>query len=281
MLFLRHIPLACVLVAALTQSPAFEVASVKPAAPNAGPRGSMRGGPGTPDPGQIAFTNVTLASVLLRAYAFQNYQLAAPAWMSSRRYDIAARIPPDTTPEQFNQMLQNLLVERFQITLHRETKLLQGFELVAVRNGSKLKSSTEAAAPQSVQPSSPPKTNDAGFPVLDRPGLAMMEGVKGRAVISFLTARAQPLSALVEMLSREFRMPILDRTNLTGNFDFTLEFAPQPPGAAPSPEVNDDAAPNLMTSVQDQLGLKLTPAKVPTEILIIDRADPTPTRNEL
>jgi uncharacterized protein (TIGR03435 family) len=66
---------------------------------------------------------------------------------------------------------------------------------------------------------------------LDRPGLAMMEGVKGRAVLFLLSARAQPLSALADQLSEEFRMPILDQTGLTGRFDFTLEFVPQVPGA--------------------------------------------------
>src|SRR2546430_12075535 len=63
-------------------------------------------------------------------------------------------------------------------------------------------------------------------------------GVKGKAVISFLTARAQPLSALVDTLSREFRLPIADKTGLTGKFDFRLEFAPQPPGDRKSTRLN-------------------------------------------
>ena len=248
----------------------------------------MRGGPGTSDTGQITFTNVTLLAVLLRAYNVKTYQVAGLGWLSSERYDIAAKIPPGTTNEQFNLMLQNLLAERFRLALHHETRELQGFDLVAGRNGPKLKASPEAdpGAQPAPEPVSPPKIDANGFPHLDGPGLVMMEGVKGKAVISYLTARAQPLSALVEMLSREFRLPIVDKTGLTGKFDFTLEFAPQPPGALPPPssvdglpDPTDESAPNLITAVQQQLGLKLNPGKIPLNVLIVDRALQVPTEN--
>jgi uncharacterized protein (TIGR03435 family) len=242
----------------------------------------MRGGPGSGDPGQITYTNVTLTSVLLRAYDVKPYQLTGPDWLSSRRYDIVATIPPGTTKEQFNRMLQNLLAERFHLVLHHETRELQGYELVTGRSGPKLKVSTDADAFAQPAPASPPKQDANGFPQLDGPGLAMMEGVKGKAVVSYLTARTQPVSALVDMLSREFRLPIVDKTGLTGAFDFNLEFAPQPPGALPPPpsvDAIDESGPNLMTAVQQQLGLKLNPTKVPTDVLIIDRADQVPTGN--
>jgi uncharacterized protein (TIGR03435 family) len=78
-------------------------------------------------------------------------------------------------------------------------------------------------------------------PQLSAPGLGMMEGVRGTAIVSLLTARAQPLSALTELLSKEFRLPVIDKTGLTGKFDFTLEFAPQTPGALPPESPNDSA----------------------------------------
>jgi uncharacterized protein (TIGR03435 family) len=88
------------------------------------------------------------------------------------------------------------------------------------------------------------------------------------------------------MLSREFRMPIGDRTGLQGNFDFKLAFAPKPPGALPPPPSPDqppnaagDVAPNLTSAVQQQLGLRLNLRKVPTDVLVVDRADPLPTEN--
>jgi uncharacterized protein (TIGR03435 family) len=251
----------------------------------------MRGGPGTGDPGQITFTNVTLMSVLLRAYDVKTYQAAGPEWLASERYDVTAKVPPGTTKEQCNRMLQGLLAERFHLALHHETREIPGYELVTGRNGTKLKESAEAErdaarSQAGPEPAGPPKIDANGFPDLDAPGLVMMEGVKGKAVISFLTAKAQPLSALADTLSKEFRMPILDKTGLTGKFDFTLEFAPQPPGALPVPpsveglpQAVDESGPNLVTAVQQQLGLRLNPSKVALDVLVVDRADKAPTEN--
>jgi uncharacterized protein (TIGR03435 family) len=80
-------------------------------------------------------------------------------------------------------------------------------------------------------------------------------------------------------------MPIVDKTSLNGTFDFRLEYAPQPPGALPKPPTADgtmeadDSAPNLMTAVSQQLGLRLIPAKVPVAIMVVDRGNPTPAGN--
>ena len=255
----------------------FEVASVKQAAPSSGPvRSSMRGGPGTSDPSQIAFTNVTLMNVLLRAYDVKSYQATGSDWLSSERYDITAKIPPGATKEQFNFMLQNLLSDRFHLVLHHETRQLQGYELVTGKNAAKLKASSETGP--NVEPTTAPKIDANGFPQLTAPGLVMMEGIRGKAVVSFLTARAQPLSALAEQLSKEFRMPVLDKTGLTGRFDFTLEFAPEAPGAAPA-DISDESAANLISAVPQQLGLKLDSKKIPVDVLVVDGADKIPSEN--
>ena len=239
----------------------------------------MRGGPGTDDPGQLTFTDVTLFNVLLRAYDLKAFQLSAPDWLSSQKYDIVAKIPQGTSKEQCNRMLQALLAERFHLALHHETEDLPGFELVVGRSGSKLKPSPDSGAPELPPPSAPPKTDAGGYPQLDGPGLLMMEGLRGKAVVVFLTAKAQPLSSLVELASREFRMPILDKTGLAGKFDFKLEFAPEAPGALPAEAPDVSAAPNLTAAVQQQLGLRLNARKVSTDVLIVDRADKVPTEN--
>jgi uncharacterized protein (TIGR03435 family) len=224
-LILRSIWFLCALsrTAALAQpaqSPVFEAASVKPAPAQSAGRvwPTVRGGPGTSDAGRITFTNVTLVSVLIRAYDVKVYQVTGPAWLSSDRYDIAAKIPESTNKEQCNLMLQSLLAERFHLVLHHETRELQGYELAVGKSGPKLRASSEADPGAPPESDSLPKIDPNGFPLLDHPGLAMMEGMKGKAVVSFLTARAQPLSALTEMLSREFRLPILDKTGLTGTW---------------------------------------------------------------
>lgn len=270
-------------------SPVFEAASVKPAPPPPGAgRPAMHGGPGTSDPGRVAFNNVTLMNVLARAYEVKSYQVNGPTWLTSERYDIAAKIPAGATKDQYDLMLQNLLAARFHLALHHETHQLQGFDLIARGSGPRLKASPEtepaATGQDSGEPESPPKTDAGGFPILTSPGLVLMEGVRGDAVVTFLTAKAQTVAALVDFLSREFRVPILDRTGLGGKFDFTLEFAPQPPGAVPPVEAGPsntaaDSAPNLTVAVQQQLGLKLAPRKIAVDVLVIDHADRLPAGN--
>jgi uncharacterized protein (TIGR03435 family) len=255
----------------------FEAISVRPAAraSDARVRPSMRGGPGTGDPDRIIFTNVTLLNVVLRAYQLKSYQVTALDWMSSERYDITAKIPAEATQEQFALMLQGLLTERFHLALHHETKQPQGYELVRGKTKLKLTPSTQNGP--NVEPTEAPQTDANGFPRLSAPGLIVMEGVRGAAVVSFLTARAQPVSALVELLSREFRLPVTDQTGLTGKFDFTLEFAPQAPGALP--RETPDEAPNLISAIPQQLGLKVQPKKIPVDVLVIDGADKIPAEN--
>lgn len=239
----------------------------------------MRGGPGTEDPGQITFTNVTLFNVILRAWDVYAFQLSAPDWMSSQKYDIVARVPRGASKQQGSRMLQALVAERFHLALHHETKELQGSELVVGRGGSKLEPSSDSGLPEAPRPETPPRTDVNGYPELSGPGLLLMEGVRGQAVVVFLTARTQPLSALVELLSREFHLPVLNKTGLVGKFDFKLEFAPQAPGALPAEAADDSAAPNLTTAVQQQLGLRLNPGRVATDVLIVDKADKVPTEN--
>src|ERR1043166_8643186 len=129
--FAKQAALVCVLLcgalAQLSQPPVFEIAAVR-ASPVQRGRGSMRGGPGTSDPGRISFTNVTLFEIILRAYDLKAFQLSAPDWLSSQRYDVAAQVPSGATKEQCNRMLQTLLSDRFHMVLHHETKELQGFE---------------------------------------------------------------------------------------------------------------------------------------------------------
>src|ERR1039457_569540 len=131
-------------------SPSFEVASVKPAAPITGNaiRVMMRGGPGSPDPGQITYNNVTLKNVLMTAYGVKSFQISGPGWLDSERFDIVAKLPRGSTKEQFMVMLQNLLEERFKLTLYREKKDLPMYAMVVGKNGPKMKESVEEPAPK-------------------------------------------------------------------------------------------------------------------------------------
>ena len=107
---------------AQTNSPQFEVATIK-MAPTPDGRGysvSSRGGPGTQDPGLFSCHNWSASSFVSNAFDLARYELSAPDWMESVRFDMSAKIPEGTTKEQFRLMMQNFLAERFKLTYHRE-----------------------------------------------------------------------------------------------------------------------------------------------------------------
>ena len=305
--------------AAFPQAPAppltFEVASVKPSLPPSGDRrvftfGGGRGGPGSNDPGRLTFMNTTLMNLITQAYNVKNYQVTAPAWIETERYDVLAKLPETNQPvtkEQSAIMLQNLLADRFHLTLHHDSKEFQGFELVVGKNGSKLKESSpeDAAFDQNTPPQNPggapppPPQRDAnGFMKMDRPGLAVMMQMSPKGMVSKMTARAQTIPRLLDIIGSQLNKPLSDKTGLTGKYDFTLEYAaeipvgmmiaaggpppppPPPGGGQPSAgDTPDDLAPALPTAIQQQLGLRLDAKKVKLDVLIIDGADRVPTEN--
>jgi uncharacterized protein (TIGR03435 family) len=257
------------------ESPTFEVASIKPAPPPTGMglRIMMRGGPGTPDPGQITYSNVSLKNVLMNAYAVKGYQINGPKWLDSERFDIVAKIPKGATKEQFQVMLQNLLAERFKLTLHHETKELPMYALVVGKGGPKMKETVDdtatapAAASQggpggpsasaSPAPLPPPPGSDGAGPMMSRvkigadgmpqlpPGMGknglMMMMMNGRMR---LVGNGQPVSALTEMLGNQLGRPVVDATELKAKYDLTLDFAPEsmggPMGMMPPPPPQHD-----------------------------------------
>ena len=290
-------------------SPAFEVASVKPAAPITGNRIQvmLRGGPGSSDPGQITYTNVTVKNVLMNAYGVKGFQISGPGWLDSGRYDIVAKLPRGATKAEFMAMLQNLLAERFKLTLHREKKDLPMYALVVGKNGPKLKESVDDPAPKEGGPADGPAATMGkltmgrdGFPVL--PAAAGGRGAMAMTMMNGnarMTANGQTMAGLAEMLSNQLDLPVVDMTGLTGKYDYTLYFAPEglagmrlpgglppppPPGeagggmpAASAPDAQSN--PNLFTALQEQLGLKLEQRKGPVELLVIDHLERAPIEN--
>jgi uncharacterized protein (TIGR03435 family) len=278
----------------------FEVASVKPAAPlpTGGGRGGvgMRGGPGTATPGQINYTYVPLKQILIAAYGVKAYQLTGPAWLDSERYDIVAKVPEGATKDQLNLMLRSLLAERFHLTLHRETKELPVYELVVGKNGPKLKETVvdpNAPPPAPPDPGTPLRASldKDGFPQLPAGRAGMMAvGSKGRMRV---VSRMQTLSVLINMMENQLGRPVVDKTGLTGKYDFNLEFSteglaqpaalaallpPAPPGGAPI-DAQNEGGPSVFEAFDKQLGLKLESKKDPIEMLVLDSVDKVPTDN--
>ena len=228
----------------------FDAASVKPAdMPKPDGRGRIfigppSGGPGTKDPGRVHYPFMSLKALLTTAYDMKNYQIVGPAWLDSERFEITATMPPETTKEQFHVMLQNLLAERFKMTVHKETKELPMYALEVMKNGPKLTESDGKAQPLDPDgpppplPAGGPKIGPDGFPQLPfagRAGLFMMM-MPGRAR---LVGTQQTMQDLATRLGNQLSKPVVDETGLTKKYDFTLTFLPDgmngPLGPMPPP----------------------------------------------
>jgi uncharacterized protein (TIGR03435 family) len=275
----------------------FDVASIKQVVlkPNEGyaiPR--TIGGPGTSDPGRITFLNLSLNWLIRTAYDVEDYQLSEPNWLSSPGviYVIEATVRPGATKEQVKRMLQNLLADRFKLTLHRETRDLPMYELTLLKKGPRLKASLKDRADDEL----PPVTKEEGFGAfygllkekdgfLRLPSTMPTPAVEGPRYVSWPTppinhvvGGGQPIARLASLLSAQAGRPVVDKTGLTGDWDYNLEFA-QGPVPASSPDKPSDPAPDFITAVRDQLGLKMEPKKGPIETLVIDHVEKTPTDN--
>ncbi len=253
----------------------YEVASIKPNKSGTNMVRLMF----TPD--GLSATNGTLQMLINAAYGVEPNQVSgAPSWVNTDRYDLEAKMDSSTIDDlrKLNEddrrvarqhMLQALLAERFKLTLHRETKELSVYELVVAKDGPKFKEA--------------------------KPGDTYTNGIKGpdgqsHAGMMFMgreefTAQGIPISNFVQHLTRQLGRNVVDKTGLTGKYDFTLKWTPdesqgamfkgteggQPgTGATPTPE---SSGLSIFTAVQEQLGLKLESGKGPVDILVIDHIE--------
>jgi uncharacterized protein (TIGR03435 family) len=253
--------------------PSFEVASVKKNT-SGDSRSPMRTQPG----GRFTATNVRLKGLIATAFEMADSPslvdsriLGGPDWIGSERYDIVAksstefRPSPDGPDRQLLLMLRSLLEDRFKLRAHRETRELPVYELVVARADGKLgpglhKSPVDcdaliaAGTRPSRQPGEPPPCGLMGGPARTIAGGGTMQQLAAN-----LTVRQERL--------------VFDKTGLTGRFAFNLAWTPDRiPTEAPPPGIPpiDPNGPSLFTALQEQLGLKLEPAKGPVEVLVID-----------
>jgi len=238
-------------------APAFDVASVRVS------QIGKAGGPGSRrqniqfSPDSVTMRNVSFRSCIQWAYHVMDYQITGPDWLAGERYDITAKSAAAVPEDQLRQMLQTLLADRFQLTLHRQTKELPAYVLLVAKGGPKFKES-----------------ETEGEPSVD-PQLNRMAVVIQRT----------PLSQLVDVLSNILRAPVLDETGLKGKYDVTLNVAQYLPeigegrGASGGGRAPIDPIPIIMTGLQEELGLKLESRKMPLDLLIVDHAEKVPTEN--
>jgi uncharacterized protein (TIGR03435 family) len=261
-----------VLIFAAQSRDVFEVASVKPAGEASVDAMTRFGGGcdgGFPRVERNRFTaTTTLYALMTWAYGFNNrggcsfvsygdFISGGPAWVKSDRFTIQALMPdgsPEYTTTQFLNgdapkleiMIKNLLADRFRLTIHRETKEVSGYALTVGKGGAKLTAA-----------------KDTDGATLGAPVQRRTDG----SVNQHFVARRTSMTYVALMLGVLTRKPVVDRTGITGEFTFDVEFAPENAAAG------DSSAPSLFTAIQEKLGLKLESAKVPAEVLVIDRAE--------
>jgi len=210
--------------------------------------------------------------------------VGGPAWINSLRYDIEAKPRGNTDPKQEWLMWQTLLSDRFKLRLHRERRELPIYNLTAVKSGPKLPAPKEAGCvsfPPGTPPRHVPGKVDCGY--VSGPFSGSTAGrlnIKGSKV---------HVADLIRELASVLDRPVLDETEFTGEFDLDLSFTadealmglpgfggPGDPGGTKPP--TDPNLPNIFAALEEQLGLKLVPAKGPVEVLVIDHAE-RPTAN--
>jgi uncharacterized protein (TIGR03435 family) len=179
-----------------------------------------------------------------------------PKWLDVDKYDVLAKAEKPTTEAQLKLMLQNMLAERFQLRFHHETRELPAYALIVAKDGARLERATGAE---------------------DRQGIAMI-------ISKPLVARNVSMSDLSRILSGRLDRPVVDRTGLSGRYNFTLTWTPgeneggllaRLPADVRSQIVVPDGqlGPSIFTAVKEQLGLELDSARGPLEVVVIDRAE--------
>jgi uncharacterized protein (TIGR03435 family) len=269
---------------AQTTGATFEVATIKASPPNDGnfTRG-CKGGPGTGDPVLWRCTNATIAMLIQRAYDIKRYQLAAPDWTDHTGFEISAKLPPDTTKEQFREMIRNLLSARFQLEFHWSKKEIAMYDLAVARGGPKLKESADPPAgggnddpPDRGSGGKDAATDADGYPNIPKNcnGCIAIRGGKAR-----YQATKQSMKDFAEWIGNQLRKPVSDQTGLTGKYDITLSWG-EGGGIGPRPESDGAADPGLtVEGAVQQLGLKLVSKKGLVDMIVVDKAQRNPTEN--
>jgi uncharacterized protein (TIGR03435 family) len=241
--------------------PAFDVISVKPDKSGV-PNVSIRM---TPD-GFIA-TNITAHMLLMEGFGLNADQLSGePAWASSAAFDVEAKVSGADVDamkkisfDQRRSMFQQVLTDRFQLKVHHDSQQLPVYTLMLAKGGSKLKQT-----------------------VTDAKGPGGLSGGPGRIMIGRGSIKGEGMTVefLISILSRQLHRTVVDKTGLTGNYDFELKWTPDEgiggdAGAHGGPAGDDPSAsgPTLFTALQEQLGLKLESGKGPVDVVVIDHIE--------
>ena len=253
----------------------FEVVSIKLSDALAQPRLGMT-------PGRLDLVGAPLRMVVALVFPLgQGRVVGWPEGLDAERYTISAKMPDGASQAARQIAIRNMLKDRFKLVTHEETRELPVYNMVLApsdgRLGPALKESsaecqaTVKAYAEALRGGAPTQAPPAAVArcVTSQPGIGTM-GFNGQSIGSF-----------VNVLPQFVGRPVIDRTGLTGIYDLTLKWTPEPaigtsslglPPQAPQP-VTDSDAPNIFTALQEQLGLKLENGRGPVEVIVIDRLE--------
>jgi uncharacterized protein (TIGR03435 family) len=236
---------ALILMAAAAQDKKFEAASVKLTAHGRDAQGWSRSSLGLGSPDRLVGTNSSMAECLRWAFQIKDYQLIGPAWLNddNASYDIEAKAPAGTTRKEMPELLQALLAERFGLKYHREERMLPSYELVVAKNGPKRMTPATGA--------------DAGHS-------------STKSIGGHVTATSISMNEWAYQLARYTKMPVFDKTGITGAFNFKLDY---------EGDSKEEGQPTLFTALQEQLGLKLETVKRPVDVIVVDHVERIPSGN--
>jgi uncharacterized protein (TIGR03435 family) len=237
----------------LDAKPVFDVATIKPSRPDARGTNIQVGRGGT---NLFTTMNTSLKELIVFAYGLHSRQVSGGlAWVENDHFDITGKPDLAGSPSvlQLQSMVQKLLVDRFQLTFHKESKELSVYALTVMKTGVKM-AKTESGA-----------GNLPGY------------GGQGQGRLAVRNSNMADFAGFLQ--SRIVDRPVVDRTALPDRYDFTLKWTPdvnQPPAPGQPPAVaglDVDAPPDLFAAFQQQLGLKLEATKAPVEVMVIDKVE--------
>lgn len=225
-------------------SSSFEVASVRPAPPQADPQTGSWSLPGI---GRFTATHVSLALLIKLAYGVDDSQIAnKPGWLETNLYDITAE-PEDgikLSRDQLRPRLQNLLRQRFHLVAHTETRSIRGYALVVARGGPHLT-----------------PTEGEHFP-----------GWRFNVSSGHMRGANWTMPQFAIYLTPAAGFPVVDQTGITGSYDIAFNYNPRP-------DDYESNLPVLGAALKQATGLILKERKVPVETIVIDSVDKVPTEN--
>lgn len=239
--------------------PAFEAAGISPSAPA---RFSFMRGP-TAQAGHYELRQASMVDLVATAYGFnQDEVLEGPAWLEEDRFDIVAKLPPNSTKETQKAMLQTLLADRFKLVVHLGKKPMPAIALTAGKK-TLLKESDGSGEAHCEYKAPPPPARPA-------------DGAPSTPVAPTFTIDCHNMTMarfseeLRGMFSNDNKV-VTDHTGLQGAWDFSFKFTPNF-----SPSADSSA---LADTVDKQLGLKMTPSKEDVPVIIVDSVNQHPTAN--